>query len=69
MTRSGSHPASPRLPFFPSSPLPPLPLPPQPRLPGEERCERDPFQVLPDRSRYVDQQQLKLQVWTGVCTV
>ncbi|GAX74631.1 hypothetical protein CEUSTIGMA_g2079.t1 [Chlamydomonas eustigma] len=33
----------------------------QPRLPGEERCERDPFIVLPDRSQYVDQQQLKLQ--------
>ena len=35
--------------------------PPQPRLPGEDRCERDPYMILPDRSKYVDQQQLKLQ--------
>lgn len=32
-----------------------------PKLPGSERCERDPYTVLPDRSKYVDQQQLKLQ--------
>jgi len=30
-------------------------------MPGEEKCSNDPFTVLPDRSRYVDQQTLKLQ--------
>lgn len=29
--------------------------------PGEEPCPLDPFVVVPDRSKYVDQQTLKLQ--------
>ena len=33
----------------------------QPRLPGEEKCEVDPFTVLPERGAYVDMQQFKLQ--------
>lgn len=30
-------------------------------LPGSEKCSLDPFVVMPDRSKYVDQQTLKLQ--------
>mmetsp|Transcript_129 Transcript_129/g.281 ORF Transcript_129/g.281 Transcript_129/m.281 type:complete len:744 (-) Transcript_129:832-3063(-) len=30
-------------------------------LPGSEKCEEEPYQVLPDKSQYVDQQTLKLQ--------
>lgn len=29
--------------------------------PGEEPCPLDPFVVVPDKSKYVDQQTLKLQ--------
>lgn len=28
---------------------------------GQERCPQDPFVILPDKCKYVDQQMLKLQ--------
>lgn len=31
-------------------------------MPGSEGCGADPFHIVPDSSKYVDQQQLKLQV-------
>ena len=34
-------------------------------VPGTEKCSPEPFTVLADRSKYVDQQTLKLQVRAG----
>lgn len=38
-------------------------------LPGQEKCSADSYVILPHKSKYVDQQTLKLQVSSSVAAL